>query len=247
MALPFSEFYGYVIDMAFRTNAAESNLLLQTEATDRIYGEDNNNDATMGHGSTMTYSTDDTSFKLEKIESLMKNIRIVFFTPDTTGSNLGTVLVYAKLDMENKTVVGTEITAPIVLYKTVNNAYSYVGADGKTAICYANEGKYYSDEKFTTEVTITDPENLTKVTEVKVTGQDAVITALNQNTATAVSVMVYLDGTNMTNADVSATSSVSLTGSMNLQFSSSAKLVPMENGALHTPDESETTAAPVTP
>lgn len=201
-ALPFTEFYGYVIDMAFRTNAAESNLLLQTEATDRIYG-DNSNDQTMGHGSTMTYTTLDPNFTPDQMAKLMSCLRIVFFTPDTTGTNLGEVLVYAKLDMSKKTINGTEVSAPIMLYTVEGNEEVFL--DGST------------------------PEKA------------PVITALTQNTATAVSVMVYLDGEHLTNADVSATVAQSMTGSMNLQFASSAKLVPMENGNLHTPGNSDAT------
>lgn len=200
-ALPFSEFYGYVIDMAFRTNAAESNLLLQTEAADRIYG-DNSNDQTMGHGSTMTYTTTDPNFTPDQMAKLMGCLRIVFFTPDTTGANLGTVLVHAKLDMSKKTINGTEVSAPIMLYKVENGE----------------------------EVFLDGSEN-----------KAPVITALTQNTPTAVSVMVYLDGEYLTNADVSATVAQSMTGSMNLQFASSAKLVPMENGNLHTPGNSDAT------
>lgn len=207
-ALPFSEFYGYVIDMAFRTNATESNLLLQTEAKDRIYG-DNNNEETMGHGSSMTYTTLDPNFTPDQMAELMSCLRIVFFTPDTTGANMGKVLVYAKLNMEKKTVTGTEVSAPIMLYKVV---------DGEEVFLDGSENKA------------------------------PVITALTQNTPTAVSVMVYLDGEYLTNADVSATVAQSMTGTMNLQFASSANLVPMENGNLHTPNgDSETTAAPTEP
>ena len=59
--------------------------------------------------------------------------------------------------------------------------------------------------------------------------------ALTQNQAHALSVLVYLDGTQVTNADVAATGSTSMTGTMNLQFSSSATLVPMEYADLHIP------------
>ena len=59
--------------------------------------------------------------------------------------------------------------------------------------------------------------------------------ALNQNEATVLSAIVYLDGDYVTNADV-ANAASSMTGSMNLQFSSDAELIPMgytplENGA----------------
>jgi len=51
--------------------------------------------------------------------------------------------------------------------------------------------------------------------------------------------MVYLDGENLTNADIA---NENLTGTMNLQFSSSAELKPMEYGDLRkesteTPDQ----------
>ncbi|MBQ6685671.1 MAG: hypothetical protein IJM99_06155, partial [Firmicutes bacterium] len=62
---------------------------------------------------------------------------------------------------------------------------------------------------------------------------DDVIMPLVQNTQTALSVLVYLDGNNMGNDDVAATASTSMTGKMNLQFASSATLVPMEYADLH--------------
>ncbi|MBE6971418.1 MAG: hypothetical protein E7446_04770 [Ruminococcaceae bacterium] len=51
------------------------------------------------------------------------------------------------------------------------------------------------------------------------------------NTAKAVSALVYLDGDQVTNADV-VNAATAMTGTLNLQFSSSAELVPMENAAL---------------
>ncbi|MBQ6686108.1 MAG: hypothetical protein IJM99_08385, partial [Firmicutes bacterium] len=51
---PITDMYGYVIDLAFRTNATESDLKLQVKPADRIYS-DNTNDTTMGHGSSMTF------------------------------------------------------------------------------------------------------------------------------------------------------------------------------------------------
>lgn len=206
--LPFSEFYGYIIDMAFRTNAAESNLLLQTEGIDRIYGEDNANEATMGHGSTMAFSSSDTNFSNDQIKNLMSNLRVVFFTPNVADeTNLGTVLVYAKLDMAHAVINGqSQVEAPLVLYK--------VNADGTETIL-----------------------------------NDAVITAMSQNAIVRVSALVYLDGEGVGNDDVSATVAASMTGTMNLQFASSANLVPMEYADLHTPGAagSETPAAPTNP
>jgi hypothetical protein len=58
------------------------------------------------------------------------------------------------------------------------------------------------------------------------------ITALTQDTATIVTAMVYLDGSTVTNATVSADTISSMTGTLNLQFSSDADLIPAENTAL---------------
>ena len=61
------------------------------------------------------------------------------------------------------------------------------------------------------------------------TGEDAyTIVELAQNEAKAISVLVYLDGTTVTNKDVATSGSASMVGNMNLQFASSATLVPME-------------------
>ena len=58
------------------------------------------------------------------------------------------------------------------------------------------------------------------------------ITALAANTPTAISVYVYLDGDVVDNGDV-ANAATSMTGSMNLQFASSAELTPMHNTPLY--------------
>ena len=58
------------------------------------------------------------------------------------------------------------------------------------------------------------------------------ITALGANTPTAISVYVYLDGDVVDNGAV-ANAATSMTGSMNLQFASSATLAPMKNTPLY--------------
>ncbi|MBR6506790.1 MAG: hypothetical protein IKT37_04220 [Clostridia bacterium] len=183
--MPISEFYGYIIDLAFRTNAAESNLLLQTAPKDRIYSDNAENDQTWGKGSTMTFKATAADFTDQDVKDLMKNIKIVFFTPDTEDGNK--ILAYAKLDIENAVTSAADgVTANIYLYDVVDGVETLL-KDG-----------------------------------------DAVIQALTQNEAAHVSVLVYLDGTTITNADVAATVATSMTGTMNLQFASSATLVPMD-------------------
>lgn len=62
-------------------------------------------------------------------------------------------------------------------------------------------------------------------------GAEAKLMDLEQNKAKKLTVIVYLDGPTVTNADV-ANAETSLEGTLNLQFSSSATLKPMDNTAL---------------
>ena len=284
-AAPITDMYGYVIDLAFRTNASDSKLLLQTEAAGRIYGDEDGAE-TMGHGATMTFESTVPSFSVEKVQALMKSIRIVFFNPQNSS-----ILATAKLCMDEGayTTVGTAVTAPIKLYKTL------AAGEGTTTYEPATEGAthyldadqtyklvpvgthYYDGENYQpvgdTGETAThynagteDAPNIVEVPEAThkavttaagtsreqwLTDTDAVITPLTQNVAHAVSVLVYLDGNTVTNADVAAVANTSAVGTMNLQFSSTANLVPMEYTALKnqggtasttTPEETDPTA-----
>lgn len=185
------DYYGYIIDLSFRTNAAESNLLLQVEGKDRIYAG-NQNPQTQGAGSHMVFTSTTPGFTDEQISGLMSAIRIVFFNTEDNA-----ILAYARLDTENATTDAN-------------------GTKANLFICSES-----GDEL---------PEN------------DAnKIVALNQNAEHKISVLVYLEGdtTNnkggVDNGDVAATaqSARSLVGNLNLQFASSATLVPMEYGDLH--------------
>jgi hypothetical protein len=96
----------------------------------------------------------------------------------------------------------------------------------------------------TTEETGED-ESKTTVTTETLSQDKSEICALTQNTVRKVSVIVYLDG-NMVDNTMVANAASSMTGSMNLQFSSSATLVPMQNTSLYEGSASEaatTTAA----
>lgn len=303
---PISDFYGFVIDLAFKTNATNSNLLLQVDAADRIYS-DNSNDETMGHGSTMTFASTTSDFNNDQLKKLMGAIRVVFFDPAR-----GVILAKAKLDVANaepgadgmtaklylyegtaaststtykeatdfaenttyytkatqpkyETISGADLTAAIAdttktLYTLSGTTYSPVAdkstADTTGATTYyvenGTEDVYTAATGITTDnfassgtlyVKVTDT---TAATETFLTGDDAVITALTQNTPTAVSALVYLEGSAITNADVAATAATSMTGSMSLQFASSANLVPMEYANLHTPDSTKTPAVTTT-
>ena len=265
---PISEFYGYIIDFAFQTNAPESNLLLQQDAIDRIYGEDNANEATQGKGSYMEFNPTTTDFSLKQVQDLMKSIRIVFFTP---GTDNNTVLVYAKLDVANgENTANGGWKAPVYLYEMVKaKQYRVVTEVNDDALTYGDPVNYYErvttpDDPATDGVDETVIEYFTTysgnekvsadiaakiqaaaapaqvgdlqlLAEVDAENRLEIITALPQNTPTAVSALVYLDGESITNASVAATASTSVTGTMNLQFASDANLVPMDYGELQVP------------
>ena len=167
--------YGYIIDFAFRTNAAESFLQLQTSAVNRVYTDQTNADlATQGSGSTVTYVYHP-SMTVEQVNKMLGAIRLLF-----VNAADGTILQTGKLT--DIAVNDTEATANVRL----------VGYE---------------------------------------TSDEAPIVALAQNQATAISVLVYLDGYSIDNTAVpnAATSGML---NLNLQFSSSAELIPMQNTAL---------------
>ena len=235
--MPISEFYGYVIDLAFRTNAVESSLLLQTTPVDRIY-DDNNNAETMGHGSTMTFQAVSTDFDNDQVKKLMKSIRVVFFTPAVAEGENNTIVAYAKLDVDNATIGADGVTANLYLYTSTTTTTCTVTIDGNAQTVYKKaENEYYTTSTFDEGTKVADGievKEVTTTTEEMIKAQDdAKIIALQQNVATALSALVYLDGETIGNDDVAATAAKSLTGTMNLQFSSSATLVPMEYANLH--------------
>ncbi len=267
--MPMTDYYGYIIDLAFRTNADDSDLLLQVEAANRIYEKDTNGvtvetdkhgaESTMGNGSTMTFTTTSLTFTAEQMASLMEAIRIVFFDPDQ-----GTVYATAMLDMEDYTLGedGATITAKMFLYELGNNDTAYTKYEKATEedITAAQQPnatvKLY--KKVTTDTyTEVTADELTDATaesgyyvaaETVAAGSvvnrldDAVITEMSAGQAKKVSVLVYLDGAYVTNADVAADASTSMSGTMNLQFASSANLVPMN----YTPLQYQNNAADAT-
>lgn len=182
--------YGYVIDLAVRTNAANSKLQLAKDGVQRVY-TDATNTETMGGGSTMTFEAvkDNGNAVLQdvQVQRLMEAIRVVFFNPDTGD-------IYGYAIPGDFTVEGGKTTGKLVL---------------QTATL--EKGKLSFTPKVGTEA------------------DD--LMDLQQNTATKISVLVYLDGDKVDNSMV-ANAAKSITGSLNLQFKSSATLVPMENSTL---------------
>lgn len=192
-------FYGYIIDFMFRTNAADSNLLLQTEGAQRVY-DDSTNTATQGAGSTFTFTTTNEK-QVATLKGMIQALRVVFFEPGN-GNN---VLGVAKATSVTATEEGGTytITGYLVLCEyTVADNYLVTVGNAKV-----DDG---------------NPDN---------GDQSVILTKLGQNVATAVSAMVYLDGSNLTNADMLTSGEVE--GKLNLQFASDANLVPMNNNDLY--------------
>lgn len=187
--IALSTTYGYAIDFAFRSNAAVSDLLLQTTPEQRIY-DGSNAASTMGGGSYMEFSTDAEDFTLNQMLKLMDSVRVAFV--DDTN----TVLAVAKLNTANRTTKDGVVKAPLYLYD-----FSFD----------ENDGSIQMGERLK--------------------NQNA-ITPLQQNVAKAITAIVWLDGDIVDNTMVSATASASLNGTLNLQFASSANLLPAENGEL---------------
>ncbi len=264
-AMPLTEFYGYVIDLAFRTNAAESYLLLQTEATDRIYDDNKENadetdiNNTWGNGSTMTFTSSSTSFTFAQMKSLLKNVRVVFY--NTTSYEVYGVAV---LDADAAVNNGGEYEANIYMLQVTTTVTTTVvpGENSPTEASNTETTttKIVTDATYamalgtntvtqsTTDETtgdVTTVETTVKVEMVKET-EDAQIKALTQNATERISALVYLDGTTIGNGDVAADAAASVSGKLNLQFSSSANLVPMEYADFHNPSaetEAEETTA----
>ena len=101
--MPMNAFYGYIIDLVFKTNAKTSNLLLQTEGIDRI---DNNNpsESTMGGGSYMEFSlVEGADITNTQVIQIMSCFRIVFFDTDSND-----ILGNAYLDTDNYSIDADE-------------------------------------------------------------------------------------------------------------------------------------------
>ena len=215
--------YGYVVDLAMRVNTtgadgAKGKLLLQTTAVNRIY-DGSNNAETMGGGSTMSFSVPaEANLKAGALKELLGAIRITFvkdygvsgdgITPEIIGT--------AKLD-----------TSELKDYTNGKNVDQLTEQDDVTKLVVTTEGTA-PIYLYKTETTGDG-----KTTETKLDGNNAVlIDAMDKNKAYQISAIVWLDGTAVKNGNVSATAAQSLTGTLNLQFSTDIKLNPAVNTPL---------------
>jgi len=126
------DIYGYSIDLSFRTNAEDSDLLLQTDATNRIYG-DGESQTDAGAGSYMKFTiVDSTSYSTEMAKAYMGCLRVVF-----TDTNTGYIYGYSALDMHAAEVNGDEIKAPLRLYDKVTGVM--LEGDRAQYICHLDQ------------------------------------------------------------------------------------------------------------
>ena len=244
-----TDYYGYAIDLAFRTNANDSNLMLQTEPENRIYDGDTRNAALQGGGSYMSFTTS-TGLSATKVVKLMRGIRVVLMDGSqkilgiaALDTTLGQDIYKQELDKDNN---------PTGYYYLDGSAGAYQNSDLITAADYAllppesavefnkTTGKitaklYMYNYSMTVSPTSTAEE--TKYTGGLTIGSkatDGTITAMIPDVVQKVTALVYLDGSFVNNSTVAANAMYSMTGTLNLQFSSSAELLPATNTQLQT-------------
>lgn len=246
-----TDFFGYAVDLAFRTNAENANLLLQTNSEQRIY-DTSSNSSTMGGGSYMSFKSS-AGLSATKMVKLMSGIRVVFL------DERNKIKAIAALDM----TLGKDVYAEVPETGTENNekkyylkAYSgdkdYQNSDVITKEEYEllpeksnvefNEGEVtaklyvYSFEMTLSTADHTKDEGYTENEKYYTGGitlkdkqTDGVIMSLEQDVATKLTALVYLDGSVVNNSMVAATAAQSMSGTLNLQFSTDVELIPMEN------------------
>ena len=256
-----TDYYGYAIDLAFRTNATNSSLQLQTEPANRIYNDGSSqNEALQGGGSYMTFKTE-AGLSATKMVKLMNGVRVVFmdksqnvlklakldttlgknnydqFTKDQTDDNYAylnafpseTATTYQKSDIISKAEYNNRPATGTVEFKTAED-----GTNTVTAKLYLYE--FSMTTKPNADGTTHQTGGITIGNKITSTA----ITALEADTPMIVTALVYLDGSVVNNSMVAASALQSMTGTLNLQFSSSAQLMPAQNTALKDGDKNNT-------
>ena len=242
-----TDYYGYAIDLAFRTNAQDSNLQLQTAPAQRIY-DDGESAATQGAGSYMKFTTD-AGLSATKMIKLMSGIRVVLM--DDTQNVLAIAALDCTLGQDAYEDLDVDTRGETGMWSYLN-AYEYLGdAAAYQPSDLITEAEYNALPE--TSTVIFDPvtgaisaklylydfhmtlnSNDAKTGGLTLDGirADSTITPLIQDSVKRVTAVVYLDGSYVNNSMVAANAVQSMTGVLNLQFSSSATLIPAENSKL---------------
>ena len=255
-----TDFYGYALDLAFRTNAANSQLLLQTEPENRVYEGEKENAALQGGGSFMSFTTG-TGISANKMVKLMSGIRIAFMDQDqsvlgiaTLDCGLGQDLykpltdeiksTHSDLDYEDMAYYLDASKGGVQQSDLITKA-AYDALPEKSEVAYDEasgeiKAKLYMREFSRTESNAHSKDEIEAHGGPFYTGgitignkvESKAITKLVQDSPKAVTAVVYIDGSVVTNATVAANAQYSMTGKLNLQFSSDATLMPAQNSAL---------------
>lgn len=248
-----TDFFGYAVDLAFRTNAENANLLLQTNSEQRIY-DTSSNSSTMGGGSFMSFESS-AGLSATKMVKLMSGIRVVFLDERnkiqviaaldmTLGKDvyagvpetqIGDTEEYEKYylkaysgdkDYQNSDVITKkeykllpeESSVEFQEGKVIAKLYVYAFEMTLSTADHTNDEGYTENEKYYTGgITLKEKQT------------DGVIMSLEQDVATKLTALVYLDGSVVNNSMVAATAAQSMSGTLNLQFSTDVELIPMEN------------------
>ena len=254
-----TDYYGYAIDLAFRTNATNSSLQMQTEPANRIYNDGSSqNEALQGGGSYMTFKTE-AGLSATKMVKLMNGVRVVFMDKeqnvlklaklDTTlgqdnyrlfsdDERKGTNYAYLNaFPSENATTYQKSDIITEAEYNdlpatgTVKFSAAADGTNTVTAKLYLYEFSMTTKDDTDAEGAVTGSHQTGAITIGKQIASPA-ITALEADVPMIVTALVYLDGSVVNNSMVAASALQSMTGTLNLQFSSSAQLMPAQNTAL---------------
>lgn len=218
--------YGYVVDLALRVNTdndgTAGKLLLQTDAKNRIY-DGSTNEETMGGGSSMSFSVPaKANLKAGALKELLSAIRITFVQNyGLSGDNVTlAVLGTARLDASG-----------VKDYTNGKNANDPgVGDTSTWTVTTEGTAPIYLYKETTT--TTGGEGNQTTTTTWDKDESGVLLTGMTKNNAYQISAIVWLDGTAVKNANVSAATAQSLTGTLNLQFSTDITLNPAVNTPL---------------
>lgn len=241
-----TDFFGYAIDLAFRTNAENAKLQLQTEPKQRIYDTSDNAD-TLGGGSYMSFRSDAGGLSATKMVKLMSGIRVVFMDKDRNVlaiAALDTTLGkdrYVELPDDKKTSTGKfaylDASKSDYQQSDLIDATRYDELPDKSSVQYNAETGALSAKLYIVSFHMTESTAHKNAEGKFYTGgitigtdrtENGTILALKPDEATIVTALVYLDGSVVNNSMVAANATQSMSGVLNLQFSSSAELIPMQ-------------------
>ena len=250
-----TDFYGYALDFAVRTNAAgKSHLLLQTESTNRIYDGDTQNANLQGGGSYMQFGTQ-AGISATKMVKLMRAIRVMFIAKEGKTYGIGALDctlgkdVYRETAAEEKAanqnlpyVLDNAKTGLDIQYSDCISAEAYAALPETSNVEFDGNGSvkaklYLYDFSMTmapdaVEAGLEPTYHKTGGLTLGAQKAKAEIMELHENEAVALTALVYLDGSYVHNSEVASTNTESMRGVLNLQFASDAELIPAENTAL---------------